>query len=128
MIQCPYCGSSNVEYVGTPNDYHCKDCDWLFEENDIERESIRHQVSLLLDGTDIDRPLDCDIIVGEDEACGLSSLELPNIVKCHQIPGDGTMWFHIEGEIDTDGQPAWHDFDWFSMSDIRAIRDGLLNR
>lgn len=128
-LTCPYCGSEKVielspeEKEQFNQKYKCQECEWLFDEDDQLREEIRHKVSLLLDGTDIDNTLKCDIRVGEDIACGLSSLELPRIDECHQIPGEGTMWFHMAGEV----PDTWHDFDWFSMSDIKAILEELEN-
>ena len=130
---CPYCGSEHirestaVERLQFNVPYVCEECDFMFDEDDKEREEIRHKVSLLLDGTDEEHPLECYICVGEEEACGLSSLELPHVEYAFQVPGDGIMWFHIEGEYeDLDTKEfAWRDFDWFSLADIREILKGL---
>lgn len=125
---CPYCGSKTTkETFYDRRCYVCYDCQCLFENEDIEREEIRHRVSLLLDGTDEDNPKECDIIVGEWEAQGLSSLELPHITKCFQVPGDGTMWFHCHGAVNENGEEAWMNFDDFDIHDLRAILEGLEN-
>jgi hypothetical protein len=126
MTTCPYCGSETIKetFYDRPC-WICEDCECLFDEEDAEREDIRHKVSLLLDETDEEHPLECDIIVGEHEAMGLSSLELPNIVKCFQIPGDGTMWFHEYGAIEFnekgEKEDAWTNFDDYDIYDLREI-------
>ena len=126
---CPYCGSDDVELEKTHDRYHCRECDWLFDEEDIEREGIRHRISLLLYGTDEEHPMECDVVVGEEEAQGLSTLLLPHVIKCFQVPGDGTIWFHIHGHIthnpDGTSEEVWTNFDDFSTSDLRAILEGL---
>lgn len=118
-LYCPYCGSKNFEAY--EDRYHCLDCDYLFDEEDIERESIRHQISPLLDGTSEEHPRICSILeIGEEEAQGLSSLELPEIDKAFEMEGEGTIWFHIYGEED------YRNFDDFSTPDLRKILTGLL--
>ena len=46
LTECPYCHSA-VE-VGADHTYHCPNCDSIFDDNDIEREPIRHQISAIL--------------------------------------------------------------------------------
>ena len=130
---CPYCGGPTIRdtFRDSPC-WICDDCECMFDEEDIEREEICHRVSLLLDGTDEDNPKECDIIVGEWEAQGLSSLELPHITKCWQIPSDGTMWFYIDGakvvEKNTNELvDVYYNFDDFDIHDLRAILEGLEN-
>ena len=104
----------------------------LFNEEDIEREEIRHKISLLLNDTDEEHPLSCDIIVGEYEAQGLSSLELPNIVKAFEMPGDGTIWFYENGakELNENGEleDHWSNFDDYDIHDLRVILEELQNK
>lgn len=132
MNTCPYCGSKTISetFFDRPC-WICEDCQCLFDEEDAEREDIRHKVSTILMDTDEEHPMECDIIVGEWEAQGLSSLELPNIVKCYQVPGDGTIWFHEYGaiEFDENGEKKerWMNFDDFDILDLRAILEGLQN-
>lgn len=131
-IICPYCEGDDIEREKTYDRYHCRECDALFDEEDIETEDIRHQVSWILDGTDEDNPLECDIVVGEHEAQGLSGLELPHIIKAFQIPRDGTIWFHIHGHIichpNGISEEGWMNFDDFDIEDKRAILNGLIEQ
>ena len=121
-VLCPYCGSETIKQTFHDRPcWICEDCECLFYEEDIERQKIREQVSWLLDSTDWEHPKKCDIVVGEWEAQGLSGLELPHIVKCFQIPGDGTMWFHCDGAVDENGDEAWMNFDDFDIHDLRVI-------
>lgn len=63
----------------------------------MDKEELRHKLSLLLMDTNITNPVNCDIIIGEEEAIGLSSLEMPRIVSIFQEPSEGIIWFQIEG-------------------------------
>ena len=121
---CPYCGSLHTESINAADRYICRECERLFDEEDIVREDLRHEIYHLLDGTDMDNPLQFRAPIGLDEAQGLSSLELPHVDAGHQMPGDGTMWFRIEGPYPDD----WHDFDWFPTTDLRSILGALLTR
>lgn len=126
---CPFCGSPNVEYMGEeyrPNAFHCHCCDLWFEHDDVEYEDLRHKISALLTDTDEQHPLLCDIPVGEEEACGLSSLELPRIGKMFQVPGDGTIYYHILGHLDNDsGEEAWMELDTLPLTDLRELYKSL---
>ena len=116
--KCPYCGSPNVEWIGNeyePNDYHCHECDCWFSLEDCEREDIRHKISTILNGTSEEKPLKIDIIIGDSYSCGLSSLEMPNVISAFEMEGDGTIWFKIDGESD------WRNFDDFVTDDLRII-------
>lgn len=120
-ITCPYCGSTKIakqrEYHSGEKVFFCEECECFFTETDIEVEEVRHKVSCLLNGTSEEHPLECDITVGEWDACGLSSLELPHIVKCYEMEGEGTMWFFIDGMDEDD----WFEFDNFHIEDMKAI-------
>lgn len=131
MNTCPYCGSETIKetFFDRPC-WICEDCQCLFDEEDAEREDIRHKVSVLLNGTSEENPRECDIIVGEHEAQGLSSLELPHIVKCFEMEGDGTIWFYTDGAktrevITGELVDYWMNFDDFDIYDLRAILEGL---
>lgn len=127
--RCPFCGCDDVEPDGedeTGPRHHCPECDRLFGDDDIERESLRHAISLLLDGTSEESQRTCSITVGEEEACGLSSLELPEVDSCFQMEGDGKMFFHIYGNTNPEtGEKHYTDFDDFTTPDLRAIYEGL---
>ena len=82
----------------------------------IRSEDIRHKVSPLLNGTDEDNQLECNIPV-----CGGKAV----IDRCYQIPGDGTMWFHVVGEgVDVD-EEGYANFDAFGLEDLEVILKAL---
>ena len=58
--------------------------------------SLRKSFLDALAGFSRESPLCLDAIVGEEEACGLSSLELP-VVEAAWTDGDDTLWFRIYG-------------------------------
>ena len=129
-IVCPFCGSERVhlnkeEDAFNPYDvYECEECERLFDKEDIEREDLRHQISCLLNGTSESEPKEIYFMIpsAEEEACGLSSLEIPHIDKVFEVEGDGTMWYHEEGENELEsGEPIWHDMDELELSDLRAL-------
>ena len=129
-IVCPFCGSERV-HLNKEEDafnpyavYECEECERLFDKEDIEREDLRHQISCLLDGTSESEPREIYFMIpsAEEEACGLSSLEIPHIDKVFEVEGDGTMWYHEEGENELgSGEPVWHDMDELELPDLRAL-------
>lgn len=123
--ECPYCGSAMVESAGK-GEFHCLECATYFSAVDFEREDLRHKISALLEGTSEDSPKEIHFMIpsAEEEAQGLSSLEIPHIDKIFEVAGDGTIWYHIEGERGLcGGEPIWNDLDTLEVSDLR----GLLN-
>lgn len=129
-IVCPFCGSKELHIYEESNAfnpydrYECKECGRLFDLEDIEREDLRHQISCLLNGTSENEPKEIYFMIpsAEEEACGLSSLEIPHIDKVFEVEGDGTMWYHEEGENELgSGEPIWHDLDELELSDLRAL-------
>jgi hypothetical protein len=130
---CPWCGSAQTEHVDDTapegDGFRCSGCGRHFDRDDFQREPLRRRISSLLDGTDESHPLRCSVTIGEDEACGLSSLELPEVVSAFQVPGEGTIWFHIYGDNDPEtGKERYTAFDDLSLSDIRAIQSGLIEQ
>jgi DNA-directed RNA polymerase subunit RPC12/RpoP len=129
-IVCPFCGSERV-HLNKEEDafnpyavYECEECERLFDKEDIEREDLRHQISCLLNGTSESEPREIYFMIpsAEEEACGLSSLEIPHIDKVFEVEGDGTMWYHEEGENELgSGEPVWHDMDELELPDLRAL-------
>lgn len=126
--KCPYCESKNLE-TAEDGRYHCKDCDRLFDDEDSAREYLRHQISPLLDGTSEERPKEIflNLPSAEEEAQGLSSLEIPAIEKIFEMEGEGTMWYHIHGEREDNGEDTWHDIDELPIKDMRGLLDYLRN-
>ena len=41
-LYCPYCGSRHFRQVGER--YECDECQWLFDEDDIRWQELRHQI------------------------------------------------------------------------------------
>lgn len=126
-LYCPYCGSKNFHPY--EERYECEECERLFDEEDIEREALRHQLSPMLDGTSEEAPMEIYFMIpsAEEEACGLSSLEIPHIDKIFELEGDGTIWYHEEGEhehgkdeFDIIGL-LWRDIDELELEDLRAL-------
>ena len=120
---CPFCGSDRIEPY--ENRYHCLDCDWLFDEEECQRQELRHQISPLLDGTSEEEPLEIffNLPSAEAEAQGLSSLEIPAINKIFELEGDGTMWYQLYRDEVPD---KWHDLDELEIGDLKALLQYLL--
>jgi len=134
-IVCPYCGSERV-HLSKEEDafnpyavYECEECKRLFDKDDCEHEEYWHQISALLNGTSIEKPLVLNSYVilpsVEDESCGLSDLEKLNIDKVHQIEGEGTMWYHFEGTPETDDY--WYDMSELDTRDLKYLLEELRN-
>lgn len=47
--------------------------------------------------TDEQHPIQCNITIGEEEAVGISSLEMPVVIGAFQLPSEGIIYFQIEG-------------------------------
>lgn len=84
-----------------------------------QREEIRHKLSALLMHTDEKHPIKCYIQIGEDEAMGLGSLELPTITEIFQEPKEGIIWLKMEGVKDP------MEFDTFKLKDLQTIYSEL---
>lgn len=63
----------------------------------MNRETIRKELSAILTDTSEENQLKCNIQIGEKEAVGISTLELPTIISIFQQPEEGIIWFEIEG-------------------------------
>lgn len=124
-IKCPFCGSKNVELTQDVQ-FHCKSCERLFDGNDIQREILRHRLSPLLSGTSEESPKEVDVTIGEEEAVGLSSLELP-VIDGVFLFEDGTMWYHIKNAVDCYGDKLWEDIDNLDIADLRSLVLSLEN-
>ena len=81
----------------------------------MNRENIRKQLSAILMDTNEEHPLDCNIMIGEDEAMGLSTLQIPEIYQLFQQPTEGIIWTVINGYQ----QPV--EFDNLTDFDIQQI-------
>lgn len=90
---------------------------------DIRREQIRQILSSRLVDTNEKAPLRFSdekmVVIGEEEAQGLSSLELPRVTSLFQVPGEGTIWVNIEGC----DEPM--NIDDLDSSDLETILDAI---
>ena len=69
-----------------------------------------------MDTNEVDK-MDVDIVVDVEDAMGLSSLELPNIIKMWQHPSEGWITFETYGggEYDFD--------DWTTRELVQIMND-----
>lgn len=82
-------------------------------------EELRRKFSALLMNTNEAHPIECYIQIGEEEAVGLGSLELPTITEIFQEPKEGIIWLRMEGVKDL------MEFDDFKMKDLEIIYNEL---
>lgn len=81
------------------------------------RQMVRNYFSRQLMDTNEVEKMEVDIVVDVEDAMGLSSLELPNIVKIWQHPTEGWITFEIYG--------GWEcDFDdWTTRELVQIMND-----
>lgn len=129
-LYCPYCGSRHFHQVGER--YACDDCDCLFNEDDIRWQELRHEISRRLIDTDEEHPVifgdNNYVVIGEnwDETVGLSTNDMYHCDRIFQVPGDGTIWLHINGEYNEQDPTGlkWHDIeeeDFLTPEDLEEI-------
>lgn len=134
-LHCPDCGCVDYHHYG--DRYECDECGRLFDEGDIKWQDIRSKISHYLIDTDEKHPIifkpNNEAIIGENwpETVGLSTLEMYHCDRIFQVPGDGTIWIHIDGEYDpedpVDGL-KWHDIEeegFLSTDDLNNILESL---
>lgn len=124
--ECPYCGSKKIHNAYCV-EFECEECERIFDEEDVEREDLRHQISPLLNGTSEKEPAEIffNLPSAEEDAQGLSSLEIPAIEKIFEMEGEGTMWYHLYGERENNGEDTWHDLDELPIGDLRELLNYL---
>ena len=83
------------------------------------KEHLRREISKFLIDTDENHPLKCNVIIGEDEAFGLSSLQLPRICELFQIPGEGIIYYKLEGTND------FEEIETLTKSDLTNVLNYL---
>ena len=94
------------------------------------RECIRHRISALLADYGEENPLEVECTFGDEDACGLSSLQMPRITKAFQSIPDGTIWFVVEGcdepcEMDEAYLEGYGMNGMFSLNDLIEIADAI---
>lgn len=100
----------------TPNEITKIFNDFVSTEENL-RQMIRNYFSRqLMDTNEVDK-MDVDIVVDVEDAMGLSSLELPNIIKMWQHPTEGWITFETYGggEYDFD--------DWTTKELVQIMND-----
>lgn len=117
---CPFCGSTDVTWDMEYNEYECSSCGMIYSDEHIEKENLRYKLSLLLMDTSEEHPLECNIIIMEDnnENCGLSCNELPLVTSVFQDK-EGIIWFNIYGM----SEPI--EFDDLDLEDIETVYKAL---
>lgn len=85
------------------------------------KEVLRKKFSALLMHTSEENPIECSIKIGEEEAMGLSSLELPEVIKVFQHPTEGIIYFLIDGMED------YMEFDDLSITDLEIIYNNIIS-
>lgn len=100
----------------TPNEITKIFNDFVPIEENI-RQMIRNYFSRQLMDTNENEKMDVDIVVDVEDAMGLSSLELPNIIKMWQHPTEGWITFETYG--------GWEcDFDdWTTRELVQIMND-----
>ena len=117
---CPYCGG-HIEYIEELTyPYYCLSCNAHFCKEDLEKENLRHKLSAILMDTSEEHPLECNIIIMEDndENCGLSSNDLPLVIGAFQ-DNESIILFNIYGM----DEPV--EFDDLDYEDIETIYNAL---
>lgn len=76
---------------------------------------LREKMSAILMDTSEEKPMRINVTVGESEAMGLSSLELPKVESAFQMPSEGIIYFNINGCK----EPI--EFDNMAEEDLKAI-------
>ena len=117
---CPYCGSEHLEWRESGEKYYCLGCGNDFTEKEAEFEDIRHELSALIMDTTEENPLQCEVIIGEDEAQGLSTLQMPLVVGVFQ-DCYACIWVIIEGAE----EPT--NFDDLTLGDVKSILKEVKN-
>jgi hypothetical protein len=100
----------------TPNEITEMFNDFVATEDNI-RQMIRNYLSRQLMDTNENDKLEVDIVVDVEDAMGLSSLELPNIIRMWQHPTEGLITFETYGggEYDFD--------DWTTRELVQIMND-----
>lgn len=84
----------------------------------MDREILRKHFSALLMETD--NHLKCNIIINEDEAVGLSTLQMDKVIGIFQNPIERIICFYIEGDCIV-------EFDDMATNDLINILNELKN-
>lgn len=87
----------------------------------MTKEQLRHKLSAILMDTCEEKPMHCNIVIGEEQAMGLSSLLMPIVTGAFQLPSEGIIYFNIQGF----NEPV--EFDDMHKKDLILIYNALSN-
>ena len=113
-LRCPYCKSEELEMKNGM--YICKDCESVFDDEDLKRLALKHNITRLLDGTSAVQPLIIcvNLVNSNPELFGLEFGDIPQITAAYTTKTTADkgpqVWFYIAGmdepfpfeDIDTD--------------------------
>ena len=85
----------------------------------MTKEQLRHKLSAILMDTCEEKPMHCNIVIGEEQAMGLSSLQMPIVTGAFQLPSEGIIYFNIQGF----NEPV--EFDDMHKKDLIKILNAL---
>ena len=113
-------------FNGNDNNRSIKEIDemrqYLEKDESFIRECLRHKISSLLMDTDENHPINIEVIIGDEEAVGLSSLMMLRVVKAFQEPSEGIIYFTLDG---SNQMPIEFDNPMFSINDLLDIAGGI---
>ena len=120
---CPFCGESfKGEKDNETGQFHCPACDRLFDDEDIEREDLRHRISAILSGKKNNKT-DLRLIIEETVPAtdGCTSVEVYIIEWCNEFQ-DGTIWLHF---LTDDAEGDYLNIDDISIENLKRVLEGL---
>ena len=127
IMKCPFCGEEHCVTI-EGNGYHCTSCEYDFTEDEYKHELLRQQISSVCEGENAteENPIDCTkdgemLIIGEDDAQGLSDLEKPQVKSVFQ-DCEGIVWVNIIGCKEAT------EADDLTTSDLETIINWLNNK
>ena len=118
---CPFCGAEDTIVPSEDGDgcLYCKDCEMLFDEEDVEFEDYRHKISAICCDFMVteDLSLKCEIILDTPDRKDLSP-DKKMITDIYQ-GCDGIIWI----------KEYWEDepkeLDKYSLEDVKFIYEAL---
>lgn len=112
--KCPCNNGNDADDDGTQN----KSLEELKQLYEQLRESIRHYISAKLTDTSEENPMEVSIelVFG---CFGMSTLEMLNIDRIFQQPGEGIIWVRFEGD------ERYTEFDELDTEDLISIASAL---
>lgn len=85
------------------------------------RECLRHRISSLLMDTSESNPINIEVVIGDRNAVGMSSLQMSRVIKAFQLPSEGIIYFVLQDQKD----PVEFDDPMFSINDLIDIAEDI---